>query len=80
MIDDDHCIVSEHGVEHYVPILSIVDKDLLEPNASVICQGSHGSNHSVVGVLNDDEDATVAVMKVESAPTETYASIGGLED
>jgi 26S proteasome regulatory subunit T2 len=37
IIDDDHCIVSTtNGPEYYVSILSFVDKDLLEPNCSVL--------------------------------------------
>ncbi len=34
---------------------------------------------SVVGVLEDDADPMVSVMKLEKAPTESYADIGGLE-
>jgi 26S proteasome regulatory subunit T2 len=33
---------------------------------------------SVVGILADDADPMVSVMKVEKAPTESYADIGGL--
>lgn len=33
--------------------------------------------HAVVGVLGDDTDPLVSVMKLEKAPTETYADIGG---
>jgi ATP-dependent 26S proteasome regulatory subunit len=35
---------------------------------------------SVVGILADDVDPMVSVMKVEKAPTETYADIGGLHE
>merc|ERR1719276_366107 len=35
--------------------------------------------HAVVGVLSDDTDPLVSVMKLEKAPTETYADIGGLD-
>ena len=35
--------------------------------------------HAVVGVLSDDTDPMVAVMKLEKAPTESYADIGGLD-
>lgn len=77
MIDDDHAIVSSSsGPSYYVPILSIVDKDLLEPNCSVLL---HNKSNAVVGVLADDVDPMVSVMKVEKAPTETYADVGGLE-
>lgn len=35
---------------------------------------------SVIGVLQDDADPMVSVMKLEKAPTESYADIGGLEN
>jgi 26S proteasome regulatory subunit T2 len=34
----------------------------------------------VVGVLADDADPMVSVMKVDKAPQESYADVGGLED
>lgn len=34
---------------------------------------------AVVGVLQNDVDPMVSVMKLEKAPTESYADIGGLE-
>ena len=37
IIDDNHAIVSTSvGSEHYVSILSFVDKDLLEPGCTVL--------------------------------------------
>lgn len=77
MIDDDHAIVSSTtGPEYYVSIMSFVDKDLLEPGASVLL---HHKSVSIVGVLMDDADPSVSVMKLDKAPTESYADIGGLE-
>ena len=77
LIDDDHAIVSSAtGPEYYVSIMSFVDKDLLEPGASILL---HHKTVSVVGVLTDDADPLVNVMKLEKAPTESYADIGGLE-
>ena len=77
MIDDDHAIVSSTtGPEYYVSIMSFVDKDLLEPGASVLL---HHKTVSIVGVLTDDADPLVSVMKLDKAPTESYADIGGLE-
>ena len=32
-----------------------------------------------MGVLSDDTDPMVTVMKLEKAPQETYADIGGLD-
>jgi 26S proteasome regulatory subunit T2 len=76
MIDDQHAVVSISGSEYYVPLLSFVDTEQLELNASVIL---HDRQHAIVGVLQDDTDPLVSVMKVENAPQETYADIGGLE-
>lgn len=77
LIDDDHAIVSSAtGPEYYVSIMSFVDKDLLEPGASILL---HHKSVSVVGVLTDDTDPSVSVMKLDKAPTESYADIGGLE-
>ena len=77
LIDDDHAIVSSTtGPEYYVSIMSFVDKDLLEPGASVLL---HHKSVSIVGVLTDDADPIVSVMKLDKAPTESYADIGGLE-
>ena len=74
---DDHAIVSSTtGPEYYVSIMSFVDKDLLEPGASVLL---HHKSVSIVGVLTDDTDPIVSVMKLDKAPTESYADIGGLE-
>ncbi|OCF42207.1 26S protease regulatory subunit 4 [Kwoniella heveanensis CBS 569] len=77
IIDDDHAIVSVgNGPEYYVGIMSFVDKDMLEPGCSVLL---HHKTHAVVGVLADDTDPMVSVMKLDKAPTESYADIGGLE-
>lgn len=77
LIDDDHAIVSSAtGPEYYVSIMSFVDKDLLEPGASILL---HHKSVSVVGVLTEDADPAVSVMKLDKAPTESYADIGGLE-
>lgn len=78
IIDDNHGIVSTAvGPEYYVSILSFVDKEALEPGCSVLL---HNKNSAVVGVLGDDTDPMVSVMKLEKAPKETYADIGGLEE
>ncbi|KAH9031063.1 26S proteasome subunit P45 [Lactarius hengduanensis] len=78
IIDDEHAIISTaSGPEYYVSILSFVDKDLLEPGGTVLL---HHKTQAVVGVLQDDADPMVSVMKLDKAPTETYADIGGLEN
>ena len=65
------------GPEYYVNILSSVNQDLLEPGCAVLL---HNKTMSIVGILQDDADPMVSVMKVEKAPLESYADIGGLED
>lgn len=78
IIDDNHCIVSSAmGPEYYVSIMSFVNKDLLETGCQVLL---HSKVQAVVGILADDADPMVAVMKVEKAPLESYADIGGLYD
>lgn len=34
---------------------------------------------SIVGILSDEVDPLISVMRVEKAPLETYGDIGGLE-
>lgn len=78
IIDDSHAIVSSStGPEHYVSIMSFVDKDKLEPGSTILM--NHKSM-AVIGILDDDADPMVNVMKVEKKPTESYADVGGLED
>merc|ERR1719183_698407 len=78
MIDDNHCIVSSsNGPEYYVNITSFVDKDQIEPGSAVLL---HHKTMSVVGLLGDENNPMVSIMKVDKAPTESYADIGGLED
>jgi len=77
IIDENHAIVSPHaGSEYYVTMMSFVDKDQLEPGCSVLL---NSKNYAVVGILTDDIDPMVSVMKVDKAPLESYADVGGLE-
>lgn len=77
IVDDNHAIVSSAvGPEYYVPIMSFVDKDQIQPGCSVLLRDKV---MTIVGLLQDEADPMVAVMKVEKAPLETYADIGGLD-
>lgn len=75
-IDDNHMIVSFSGVQLYAPLLSFVDREQMELGRSVLMESK---SHLICGVLHDDADPLVNVMKVDKAPTETYADVGGLE-
>jgi 26S proteasome regulatory subunit T2 len=78
IIDDDHAIVApQSGLDYYVPMLSIVDRDQLEPGCQVLLKER---TLTVVGILADETDPLVSVMRVEKAPLETYADIGGLDE
>ena len=64
MIDDNHAIVSSTtGPEYYVNVMSFVNQDLLEPGCSVLL---HNKFMSIVGILGDDTDPMVSVMKVDN--------------
>merc|ERR1719409_405465 len=77
MIDDNHCIVSSsNGPEYYVNITSFVDKDQIKPGSAVLL---HHKTMSVVGLLGDENNPMVSMMKVDKAPLESYADIGGCE-
>jgi 26S proteasome regulatory subunit T2 len=76
IITEDHAIVSVGSSEYYVRILSIVDKEQLEVGCSVLVRNE---GYHIVGVLADEADPLLNVMKVDKAPTETYADIGGCE-
>jgi len=76
IISEDYAIVSVGSGEFYVKILTIVDKEQLELGCSVLLRNE---NYHIVGVLQDEADPLLNVMKVDKAPTETYADIGGLE-
>lgn len=77
IIDDNHAIVSSSsGPEYYVGIMSFVDKDELQPGSSVLL---HHKVNAVVGILADNMDPMVNVMKMDKAPKESYADIGGLD-
>jgi 26S proteasome regulatory subunit T2 len=76
IVTEDHAIISVGSSEYYVRILSIVDKEQLEVGCSVLLRNE---GYHIVGVLADEADPLLNVMKVDKAPTESYADIGGLE-
>jgi len=76
LINEEKAIVSFQSEEFYVNILSIVDKEQLELGCNVLLRNN---SHHVVGILADEADPLLNVMKVDKAPTETYGDVGGLE-
>lgn len=82
--DGSHAVVVIEGSrrEWYVPVLSIVDKDLICLNALVLVKVSQSKSAAVavVGVLQDSVSSRAAVYKLERAPKESFEDIGGLEN
>ena len=71
LIDENHVIVSSSmGLEYYVGILFFVDKDQLEPGCAILM---HNKVLSIVGLLQDEVDPMVSMMKVEKASLKSYA-------
>lgn len=88
-MDDDHVIISIRGIlEYLVGVASFVDRDLLEPGVSVLVNSlvgiapppGHDQSMFVVGIVQENTNSSVDVMRVEKAPVETYADIGGLDE
>merc|ERR1711871_1437208 len=77
MIDGNHAIVgASSGPEYYVNITSFVDKDQIEPGSTIL---THHKHMSVIGILGEENNPMVSMMKVDKAPLESYADIGGCE-
>jgi 26S proteasome regulatory subunit T2 len=77
IVAEDAAIVSINSSEYYVKILSIVDKEQLELGCTVLLREP---TYHIVGILADEADPLLNVMKVDKAPTETYGDVGGLDN
>ncbi|VDO20068.1 unnamed protein product [Haemonchus placei] len=82
--DEQHAVVVVEGSkrEWFIPILSIVDKDLLHLNALVMVKASGMFKNvptAIVGVLPDTTDSCALGHKLDKPPKETFEDIGGLE-
>lgn len=75
IVDDEHVIVSlaNGQLPFYVPLMSICDKEKLEPNSKVLLSKV---GFCVVGVLDDADSTTATKLRLEKAPKETFADIG----
>ncbi|KAG8036783.1 hypothetical protein G9C98_004105, partial [Cotesia typhae] len=72
IIDDNHAIVSTSvGSEHYVSILSFVDKDQLEPGCSVLL---NHKVHAVVGVILYGPPGTGKTLLAKAVANQTSAT------
>ena len=77
MIDDMHGIVSSTaGQNHYVRILSTINRELLKPNTSVAL---HRYSNSLVDILPNEADSAITMMQMQEKPDTSYSDIGGLD-
>jgi 26S proteasome regulatory subunit T3 len=76
-VDEERGIVgSTSGVQHYVRVLSTLDREKLKPNASV---GLHRSSSACVALLPSETDTSISLMTAGERPDVTYSDIGGLD-
>jgi len=78
MLDGSKAIISTNlGIEYYVDICSFVDSTKMLLGDQVLL---NLKNFSIVGLIENQFDPVVNLMKVEIAPTQTFNDIGGLND
>lgn len=75
IVDDDHVIVSlaNGQLPFYVPLMSICDKEKLEPNSKILLSKV---GFCVVGVLDNVDSSVASKLRLETAPRETFADVG----
>eukprot|EP00914_Ancora_sagittata_P007506 GHVO01014727.1.p1 GENE.GHVO01014727.1~~GHVO01014727.1.p1 ORF type:complete len:326 (+),score=61.69 GHVO01014727.1:142-1119(+) len=77
MVDANHGIVSSTaGSNYYVRILSTINRELLQPSASVAL---HRNSHSVVDVLPPEADSAIQMLQLQEKPDVTYSDLGGCD-
>ncbi|KAH8088653.1 hypothetical protein JL720_6602 [Aureococcus anophagefferens] len=77
----DYLLMEQEFIQNQEVFKSHEEKDKEEREKMEELRGSPPRRRvmSVVGILSDDTDPMVSVMKVDKAPLESYADIGGLE-
>ncbi|KAL0584701.1 hypothetical protein ABG067_005438 [Albugo candida] len=77
MVDANYGLVgSTSGSNHYVRILSTLDREKLKPSSSVAL---HRHSHAVVDVLPPESDSSIQLMQMSEKPDVTYKDIGGMD-
>jgi 26S proteasome regulatory subunit T3 len=76
-VDHNTAIVSSTtGQNHYVRILSTIDRELLKPSASIAL---HKHSNALVDVLPPESDSSIQMLEDKDRPNVTYSDIGGLD-
>lgn len=76
MVDGNTCIIIFDETEHYVHIMSTIDRERLRPQVDVAL---HRSSHVLVDVLPLQVDTSIGLMQQEDRPNVTFSDVGGLE-
>jgi len=76
--ESNKAIISTNlGIEYYVDICSFVDSKKMLPGDQVLL---NLKSFSIVGLIENQLDPIINLMKVEIAPSQTFNDIGGLDD
>ena len=76
--DSNKAIISTNlGIEFYVDICSFIDSKKIFPGDQVLL---NLKSFSIVGLVENQLDPVVNLMKVDTAPTQTFEDIGGLSE
>ena len=67
---------STAGQNHYVRILSTINREELKPNTSVAL---HRYSSSLVDTLPNEADSAISMMQMTEKPDTSYSDIGGLD-
>ncbi|KAF1745579.1 hypothetical protein MXB_2008 [Myxobolus squamalis] len=76
-IDQNYAVVSSTaGSNHYVRVLSSVNRELLKSGTSVAL---HKQTNVVVDVLPSESDSSISVMLANERPDVKYSDVGGMD-
>merc|ERR1711887_476983 len=76
-VDHNTAIVSSTtGQNHYVRILSTIDREQLKPNASIAL---HKHSNALVDILPPESDSSIQTLSAGERPDVSYSDIGGLD-
>merc|ERR1712066_924882 len=76
-VDHNTAIVSSTtGQNHYVRILSTIDRELLKPSASIAL---HKHSNALVDILPPESDSSITMLADHERPNVCYSDIGGLD-
>ena len=76
-VDHNSAIVgSTTGQNHYVKMLSTIDRELLKPSASIAL---HKHSNALVDILPPESDSSITMLSDTERPNVSYSDIGGLD-